>query len=59
MYTFHNVIFHSPQLASGANIQGVLGVRCTPTELQCHRYYIFEFILVKDSSNYLPASRDS
>jgi hypothetical protein len=43
----------------GVYTQGVLGLWCTPTESQCHRYYIFKFILVKDSSNWLLASRDS
>jgi hypothetical protein len=47
------------KLESRGNIQGVLGVRCTPTESHCHRYYIFAFILDKDSSNCMLASRDS
>jgi hypothetical protein len=32
---------NSLMVCSGAYIQGVLGVRCTPTESQCHQYYIF------------------
>jgi hypothetical protein len=52
----HKVPF-SCYVIAGAYIQGVLCVRCTPTE--CHLYYILAFILVKDSSSCLLASLNS